>query len=207
MWQQLQEELGPKGLTIIAVAIDRDEAAVQEWAATAPGLLVLIDRDFVVAERYGIVNVPATVWIDEGGRIVRPADTAMGDDRFRAFAHIDSAVHHDHLRNWVNENARDLDDAQVTQHMVLPSDDVQKARLHRRLGVLLHDRGDLEGAAEHLGAATALAPHDWVIRRGSMPMRGEDPFGPAFFAFVQEWNEAGAPGYTLQTGREGTIGI
>ena len=72
--------------TLLAVAIDSDLEAVQHWAAAAPDLTILIDRDFTVAEQYGIVNVPATVWIDEDGRIVRPADTAMADDRFREFA-------------------------------------------------------------------------------------------------------------------------
>jgi len=113
VWQQLQEELAPHGLAIIAVAIDSDVEALREWAAHAPGLTVVVDRDYVVAERYGIVNVPATVWIDEAGNIVRPADTAMGDDRFRAFAHIDSAVHHELLRRWVTTGERDLDDAAV----------------------------------------------------------------------------------------------
>jgi|SRR5829696_3038267 len=71
----MQQELGPLGLTILAVAIDSDVDAVREWAALAPELTVLIDREYVAAERFGIVNVPATVWIDEAGRIVRPADT------------------------------------------------------------------------------------------------------------------------------------
>ena len=202
MWQQLQEELGPHGLSIIAVAIDSDVEAVREWAALAPELTVLIDRDYIVAERYGIVNVPSSVWIDETGHIARPADTAMGDDRFRAFAHIDSAVHHNLLRRWVLHNERDLNDEQVAENMQRPSPELQLARLHRRVAVLLHDRGDNEGAQAHLAAAEALAPHDWVIRRGSMPMHGQDPFGTEFFSFVQEWIDAGAPGYTLQTGRE-----
>ena len=203
MWQTLQAELGEHGLTILAVAIDSDVEAVREWAAAVPDLTVLIDRDFTVAERYGIVNVPASVWIDESGHIVRPADTAMGDDRFRAFAHIDSSVHHDHLRSWVLRNERDVaDDAEVAALMERPSPELQLARLHRRVAVLLHDRGDEEGMRAHLTAAAALAPHDWVIRRGSMPLNGIDPFGPEFFAFVNEWNEAGAPGYRLRTGRE-----
>ena len=202
MWQQLQEELGPHGLSIIAVATDSDVPAIREWAAHSPKLTVLIDRDYVVAERYGIVNVPAAVWIDEDGRIVRPADTAMGDDRFRAFAHIDSAVHHELLRAWVLRNERDLDDEQVAANMERPSPELQLARLHRRVAVLLHDRGDSEGASTHLRAAEALAPHDWVIRRGSMPMHDQDPFGNEFFSFVEEWMEAGSPGYSLRTGRE-----
>ncbi len=202
MWQQLQQELGPDGLSIIAVAIDSNLEAVREWSAHAPELNVLIDRDYIVAERYGIVNVPATVWIDEGGRIVRPADTAMGDDRFRAFAHIDSAVHHDLLRTWVTRGRRDLSDREVAVNMERPTRELQLARLHRRVAVLLHDRGDLDGAMAHLSAAEALAPYDWVIRRGSMPMKNVDPFGTEFFSFVEEWQTAGSPGYRLRTGRD-----
>ena len=202
MWQTLQQELAPYGVAIVAVAIDSDLDAVREWAAHAPELTVVIDRDYAVAERYGIVNVPAAVWIDEDGRIVRPADTAMGDDRFRAFAHIDSSVHHDLFRRWVTTGERDLDDTQVADLMERPSDELQRARLHRRLAVLLHDRGDVDGARVHLDAAEALAPHDWVIRRGSMPMRDVDPFGTEFFSFVEEWMGAGSPGYRLRTGRE-----
>ena len=202
MWQQLQEELGPEGLSIIAVAIDSDVDAIREWAAHAPNLTVLIDRDYIVAERYGIVNVPASVWIDEQGHIVRPADTAMGDDRFRAFAHIDSGVHHELLRAWVLRDERDLTDSQVVENMERPTRELQLARLHRRIAVALHDRGDTPGTNTHLAAAEALAPYDWVIRRGSMPMRNIDPFGAEFFEFVEEWQEAGSPGFRLRTGRE-----
>src|SRR4051812_33156436 len=198
----MQQELGSLGLTILAVAIDSDAQAVREWAAHAPELTVLIDRDYIAAERFGIVNVPATVWIDEVGRIVRPADTAMGDDRFRAFAHIDSSVHHDQLRAWVERGELTLGADGVADFMERPGDELQLARLHRRIAVLLDDRGDHEGALEHLAAAAALAPYDWVIRRGSMPMNGVDPFGNEFFAFVQEWDDAGRPGYRLGTGRE-----
>ena len=162
---------------------------------------MLIDRDLRVAELYGFVNVPASVWIDENGRIVRPPDAAMADDRFRNFTGVDSSVHHDHLRAWVRDGVRDLDDARTVEHLQKPSEELQRARLHRRIAVELFDRGDAEGARDHLSAAEALAPNDWTIRRGNLPMLGEDPFGPKFFAFVAEWNEAGRPGYQLGTGK------
>lgn len=203
MWQQLQNELGDHGFTVIAVALDADLDAVREWATVEPlSFPVLIDRDFVVAERYGIVNVPASVWIDEDGKVVRPADTAMGDDRFRQFSLVDSSVHHDRLRAWVRDGARDLDDAGVREFQELPTAEVQKARLHRRVAMELRDRGDEAGMTEHLLAARELAPLDWTIRRGSMPLLGEDPFGNEFFGFVGEWMEAGRPGFRLATGRE-----
>lgn len=202
MWQTIQDELGPHGLQIIAVALDADVDAVREWATVEPLTFpVLVDRDMVVAERYGIVNVPASVWIDEDGRIVRPADTAMGDDRFRAFSNVDSSVHHDRLRRWVRTGARDLDDDGVRAFQERPTPEVQRARLHRRVALVLHDRGETDAARVHLGVAEQLAPFDWTIRRGNLPLEGDDPFGERFFEFVGEWVEAGQPGFRLGTGR------
>jgi hypothetical protein len=102
----------------------------------------------------------------------------------------------------VNDGVLDLDEAAVADLMERPSPELQQARLHRRIAVALHDRGDVDGAREHLATAAELAPHDWVIRRGSMPMNDVDPFGAQFFEFVGEWMEAGSPGYRLATGRE-----
>jgi AhpC/TSA family len=203
VWQQLHEELSPFGLTIIAVAIDADEPAVREWATKeAFTMPMAIDRNFVVADAYGIINVPATVWIDEDGRIVRPPSAAMGDDRFQAFTNVDSSVHHNMLRAWVRDGVRPLDDTEVRNLQPTPTDEIQLARLHRQIAIALRDRGDDVGAVHHLDAAEALAPWDWTITRGNMPLRGDDPFGARFFEFIANYAAAGRPGdYPLQTGK------
>jgi hypothetical protein len=184
---------------MVAVALDEDVDAVRQWAIDEPpvplGYPVLVDRDHLVAERYGILNIPTTVWIDERGRIVRPPAIAPADDRFRDFTRIDSSVHHEALRRWVHDGVLPLSDAEINDRQLLPDDDVQRARAERRLAVHLLRRGDREAAERHLAAAMARAPADWTIHRGSMPLRGEDPFGPAFFDFYQGWEAAGRPGY------------
>jgi peroxiredoxin len=56
---------------VIAVALDADEAAVREWATKEPmSMPILIDKYHIVADLYGIVNVPAAVWVDEDSKIV-----------------------------------------------------------------------------------------------------------------------------------------
>ncbi len=194
------------GFTVIAVALDADEDAVREWASKEPLTIpVLIDKFQVVADLYGFVNVPAAIWIDENDKIVRSADGTPGSDLFRSFSHVDSAVHHNLLRSWVRNGTRDLDDEQVMQFQLLPTQDLQVARLHRRIAVALRERNtkdDLAGAEKHLQLAEDLAPYDWTIRRGNMPLRGVDPFGEKFFEFVGEWSQAGRPGYQLGTGRD-----
>lgn len=204
MWQALHTELAPAGFTVVAVALDEAEAArgwVEAAGATYPAV---VDRDHVVAERYGLVNIPSTVWIDEDDRIVRPADIAPADDRYRSFTHIDSEVHHQQLRAWVREGVRPLDDTAVRAHQLRPSPAEQLARAERRLGAWLHRAGHDAAAVRHFERAGQLAPMDWTIRRGTMPLRGGDPFGPEFFTFFQEWEAAGRPSYSLRTGVEGS---
>src|SRR5207245_1122227 len=47
----------------------------------------LVDERHVVAELYGMVNVPSAVWVNEVGRIVRPTEVAGASDAFRT--HMD----------------------------------------------------------------------------------------------------------------------
>ena len=149
------EELKDYDFTIIAIALDEDVDAIRQWARDEPTTPltypVLVDRDFIFAETYGITNVPSTVWIDEAGNVVRPPAITPGDDTFKDFTQIDS------------------------MHLLRA--------------------GHQERAAVHLATAMELAPEDWTIHRGSMPVRGEDPFGQAFFDFYQAWETAGRPGY------------
>jgi hypothetical protein len=42
--------------------------------------------------------------------------------------------------------------------------------------------------------AGELAPKDWTIRRGSMPIRGINPMGPEFFELAKE----GVPLYPME---------
>jgi peroxiredoxin len=197
-WQALQDELGGD-VVVISVALDEDADAVRQWAIDEPTeptrLPVLVDRDHLIAERYGVVNVPSSVWIDEDGRIVRPPAIAPGDDQFREFTDIDSSVHHDELRRWVRDGELPVEQHEVARHQLDPSDDLQHARAERRLAMHLLRAGRSDAATRHLQAALDLAPNDWTIVRGSMPVRGLDPFGPAFFEFVEQWEAAGAPSY------------
>ena len=71
----------------------------------------------------------------------------------------------------------------------------RQARVERRLAAWLHRHGDDEAAVVHFDRAVQLAPLDFTIVRGSMPLRGDDPFGASFFEFWERWQEAGRPGY------------
>jgi hypothetical protein len=177
------------------VALDEPEAA-REWIEAAnPTFPSVIDRDHVVAERYGFINVPTAIWIDEDDRIVRPPDMTPVNDLFKDFTGIDSEVHHGQLRAWVRDGSLPLELSDVARLQPSPSPEDQLARLHRRIGAWLHRAGRDDDAARHFETARALAPWDWTVHRGSMPLTGRDPFGEEFFAYVKDWADAGSPGY------------
>jgi hypothetical protein len=191
----VHEELQPFGFEVVSVALDEVTAArpwVEEAGVT---YTVVADPHHVVADRYGLYNVPSIVWIDEHDRIVRPPDMGFGDNTWQEFTGVDADVHKEELRRWVRDGELPFDEAFVRAHRLRPTPDQQQARLERRVAAWLHRSGRARQAVAHLDRAAALAPMDWTVRRGGMPLRGDDPFGEQFFAFMGEWLEAGAPGY------------
>jgi hypothetical protein len=73
----------------------------------------------------------------------------------------------------------------------LPSETDQLARAEFGLAQWLSRSGHVDAAEAHFRRAGELAPHDFTIRRGSMPMRGIDPMGPVFREMVAEWVGSG----------------
>jgi hypothetical protein len=179
----------------ITVALDRCSDDPRPFIEAAkPTHPSLIDSEHVLAERYHVVNVPTIFWIDERGRVVRPHDAQFGTDTFTQFHHKQSAPYLEMLRAWVREGEGALTEEEVRKHQPRPSEASQLARAERALAWHLHKSGREAAAERHFERACELAPKDWTIRRGSMPIRGQNPFGPEFFELAAE----GAPEYPME---------
>lgn len=68
---QLQRDLGPRGLQVVAVSIDEEASSAQRILGTSPRAFIpLHDSDSSVSERYGVDGtLPATAVIDRQGRV------------------------------------------------------------------------------------------------------------------------------------------
>jgi len=179
----------------ITVALERSADDARPFIeAAAPTHPSLIDTGHRVAELYHITNVPTMLWIDEQGRICRPHDSQFGTDTFAEVTKKLSAPYLEMIRDWVRTGAGALDAEDVRRLQPAPSEESELARAERALGWYLHQRGSESAARVHLERAGRLAPLDWTIRRGSLPILGENPFGPAFFEMAAE----GKPEYALE---------
>jgi hypothetical protein len=187
-WKQLADELRADGLRIVTVALDDDPEAVRPW--TQEGLPTAVDPEHRLSDVFGVVQVPSTVWLDEDGRVAKPPTVAPGDDQWQEWTKVESGRHHDALRRWVRTG--ELPDVPGP---VADDAPLRTARAERRLAAWLRRNGHEQAAEEHFEAAVSLAPLDFSIRRASMPLRGQDPFGTEFFALWEEWEAAGRPGY------------
>src|SRR5512144_2982965 len=134
--------------------MDSREGDPLPWIEAArPTYPTLIDRQHRLAELYGIVNVPQAVWIDEAGRIVRPAEPAGAYEGFRKMNRATrelpedaarrtasaKATYLDAIRDWVRRGAvssHALGAAAARARMAEPLEDVARAHAAFRLGQL-----------------------------------------------------------------------
>jgi hypothetical protein len=195
VWQAIHEELSPAGLVVVTVAIDSslDEPRpfVERAGATHPSL---VDTEHCVADLYNMVNVPTVLWIDEDGRIVRPQDVHYVSNELASITQFHNRKPLAALRAWVHGEAPAYAGDLIADTKV-PTQDDQAARAAFALGWHLSQQGRPDAAARWFVRAGELAPHDFTIRRGSMPIRGIDPMGPAFFEMAGAWGQAGNPYY------------
>ena len=158
---------------------------------------MLIDPNHIVTELYAISNVPTVVWIGEDDVIVRPNGVAFGTDMFKDFTGVEAAPHMEAVRRWVRGAELPIAPDEARRAVGDLSADEVLARLHFRVAVQARHRGDQATARRHFERAGELAPNDFTIRRASMPLVGEDPFGQKFFDLYQQWQGAGSPYHGL----------
>ena len=188
-WQELHAELQEEQFTVVAVAIDENLDSIIELAkgVTYP---VLMDKDHILTELYAISNVPSVLWIDEDGRISRPAASEFGTDTFSEITGVSREGHMQQVREWVRDGTLPEDASFVVEDL---SDEEIQARLHFRLAAHLRRNNMIDESEKHFDYAIELAPLDFTIARASMPLRGGDPFGEEFFELYQKYQDAGSP--------------
>jgi AhpC/TSA family protein len=196
VWQALYDELRDLRFVVIAIALDKSADDARPWIEkAAPTYPVLIDTQHVVADLYNIVNVPTALWIDERGRIVRPNDVVFGTDTFKHITNLESARPLAAVRAWARGERSGFAASETRGLQTLPTALDQQARAEFGLAEWLARHGARDAAERHFVRAGELAPHDFTIRRGSMPIRGIDPMGPQFREMLQAWVGGGRPYY------------
>ncbi len=207
MWQTVYDEMKDRGFTVIAVAMDTPEAARPFVEAAKPSYVSVVDRDHHVSALFNMVNVPEAVWIDEQGRIVRPAENAGWYEGFRwrnretgempADAAEKTAlakrVYMDAVRDWaINGTAsrHALVPGAAQQQLRRPTDDSAAAHAHFQLGNHLLRNGRVEAAKSHFAEAQRLHPDSWNMWRQTAA-KNESGFaaGPDFYKRVDALGE------------------
>jgi hypothetical protein len=192
----MYEELKGFGFTVITVALDKSAEDARPWIEAArPVHPSLIDTRHALADLYNIVNVPTVLWIDEKGRIVRPHDVAFGTDTYKHITGLTAETHLNALRKWVRGEGGGFPRPETHALLPVPTASDQQARAEFGLAHWLFQQARTDAAERHFIKAGELAPHDFTIRRGSMPMRGIDPMGPQFREMLAAWVGGGHPYY------------
>lgn len=192
MWQALRQELHPQGLELVTVGLDTlgAEGCRPFIEAAQPQHPSLIDPHHVLADAFGVINIPQSVWIDETGMIVRPAETAPAPpgrsaartadlppetpQRFKeimaeaARIEQDAVSYHAALRDWVANGAASrfaLSPDEVVARSRPRTADVARGHAHFELASELERRGHHDAAVSHFREAHRLVPESWTFRR------------------------------------------
>jgi len=121
-----------------------------------------------------MVNVPMGVWIDEDGRIVRPAEVAYSDKLSLFGVSVEGDKYVDGLRDWVakgKDSVFAMTPAQIIAKASKPDANAGLADAHFKLAVYLHEHGKTELAQKHWEKAQHLAPDDWNFHRQDWSFR------------------------------------
>lgn len=150
----------------------------------------LIDVGHEMDARFGVVNIPNGIWIDEQGTIVRPAEPAWSgtplemprfgdapadDDRTKKMRSalagkidIDRDSYAMAVRDWAakgEDSVYALTPDEVVARSHPQSPDVARAAAHFEIAQHLWRAGERDAALRHFRHAHRLQPDNWTYKR------------------------------------------
>jgi hypothetical protein len=212
VWQDLRTELHPLGVEIVTVGMDTagPEACRPFIEAAQPEHPSLIDVGHLIAERFGVINIPNALWIDEDGIVVRPAEPASVPrtappansttgveptavpERMREILGEASKIQTDPqayvtaLRDWAQNGSASryaLSPDEVVARSGRRDLPVAEAAAHFALAQHLWRDGRTESAVRHFREAHRLQPENFSYKRQAWSLANPDA-GP-FARFLQ----------------------
>ena len=163
-----------KNFEIIAAAQDTGgEAAAGKWYDAAKATYTtLVDAQHTVSSVFQFINVPMGVWVDERGRVVRPAEPAWTTNQTMRIGNktivTEGESYITALRDWVTNGERSpyaLSDEGFAQRVKPPSAAEMEADASFKLAVWFHQNGNKELAAKYFERSQQLNPGDWNYHR------------------------------------------
>jgi hypothetical protein len=168
------EELKDRNFEVIAAAQDTGgEAAAGEWYDKAKATYTtLIDVPHSISSAYQFINVPMGIWIDEKGKVVRPAEPAWTTNstlKIGAKSIVtEGETYLSALRDWVNNGEHSvyaMSDEEFARRVKPRSANEMEAEASFKLAVWFHAKGNNELAAKYFERAQKLNPDDWNYHR------------------------------------------
>ena len=160
---------------IVAAAQDTGgEAAAGRWYDRASAAFTtLIDTQHAVSSAYQFINVPMGIWVDEKGRVVRPAEPAWCSDQVMKITAdksivTEGQVYIDGLRDWILKGDRSsyaLSDEEFARRVKPRSGAEMEADASFKLAVWFHENGNEDLAGKYWAHAQELNPDDWNYHR------------------------------------------
>jgi hypothetical protein len=166
--------LKDQNFEIVAAAQDTGgEAAAGPWYDKAQATYTtLIDAKHAVSSAYQFINVPMGIWIDERGRVVRPAEPAWTTNRSMKFGEksiaTEGQLYVAALRDWVKNgehSAYALSDEEFARRVKPRAPAEMEADASFKLAVWFHENSNNELAAKYFARAQQLNPDDWNYHR------------------------------------------
>ncbi len=169
-WQQVYESLKDKNFEIIAAAQDTGGPTVANpWYDRAHvTYTALTDANHTVSSLYQMVNVPTGVWIDEAGKIVRPAEVAYSKQQTVLGRSIGDNRYAEGLRDWVENGAKSayaMTPDKLQPRLTARDSRQRLADAHFKLGAYFSEQGNRELAARHWRESQQLSPDNWNYHR------------------------------------------